>query len=92
MPCEVHDFLIPSVADTGRLQRNLSTGGNGQLLPVGGAPFALSGSRCSAILYRPPYGLTGWGTLHTGHEVVLRALTLHFPTNLPPPLHLEVIV
>ena len=57
----------------------------------GGAPFALSGSRWSIILYLPPYGLTGWGNLHTGHGVVLRALTLHLPTNLPPPLHSEVI-
>jgi hypothetical protein len=65
---------------------------SGQLAPVCGGPFALSGSRWSAILYRPPYGLTGWGELHTGHGVVLRALTLHLPTNLPPPLHSEVIM
>jgi hypothetical protein len=66
---------------------------NGQLPPVGGgAPFALSGSRWSAILYRPPYGLTGWGKLHTGHAVVLRTVTLHLPTNLPPPLHSDVIM
>ncbi len=57
----------------------------------GGVPFALSGSRWSIILYLPPYGLTVWGNLHTGHGVVLRTLTLHLPTNLPPPLHSEVI-
>jgi hypothetical protein len=63
-----------------------------QFPPVRGAPLELSGSWWSAILYLPPYGLTGWGTLHTGHGVVLRALTLHLPTNFPPPLHSEVIV
>ena len=69
----------------------LSARGKDQISPAGGAPFALSGSRWSLILYLPPYGLTGWGNLHTGHGVVLRALTLHLPTNLPPPLHSEVI-
>jgi hypothetical protein len=53
---------------------------------------AVSGFRWSAILYRPPYGLIGWGKRQTGHEVVLRAVTLHFPTNMPPPLHSEVII
>lgn len=42
-------------------------------------------------MYRPPYGLTGWGRRQIGHEVVLRTLTLHLPTNMPPPLHPEVI-
>jgi len=61
------------------------------LSPVGGAPLPPSGSRWSAILYRPPYGFTGWGKRQTGHEVVLRTLTLHLPTNMPPPLHSDVI-
>src|ERR1700730_10910466 len=57
----------------------------------GDAPLSPSGSRWSAILYRPPYGFTGWGERQTGHAVVLRTLTCHLPTNLPPPLHSEVI-
>ncbi len=64
---------------------------NDQLLPAGGAPLSPSGSRWSAILYRPPYGFTGWGERQTGHEVVLRTLTCLLPTNLPPPLHSELI-
>jgi hypothetical protein len=57
----------------------------------GDAPLSPSGSRWSAILYRPPYGFTGWGERQTGHAAVLRTLTCHLPTNLPPPLHSEVI-
>jgi hypothetical protein len=52
------------------------------------SPF---GSWWSAILYRPPYGLTGCANRQTGHEVVLRTVTLHLPTNIPPPLHSEII-
>jgi hypothetical protein len=54
--------------------------------------LSASGSRWSAILYRPPYGLTGWVKWQTGQEVVLRTVTLHLPTNMPPPLHSEVII
>jgi len=64
---------------------------NDQLLRIRGAPLSPSGSRWSAILYRHPYGFTGWGERQTGHEAVLRTLTCHLPTNLPPPLHSEVI-
>src|ERR1700716_4479027 len=58
----------------------------------GGAPLSVCGPRWSAILYRPPYGLTGWAKRQTGQEVVLRTVTLHFPTNMPPPLHSGVII
>jgi hypothetical protein len=57
----------------------------------GDTPLSPSGSRWPAIWYRPPYGFTGWGERQTGHEAVLRTLTCHLPTNLPAPLHSEVI-
>ncbi len=38
-----------------------------------------------------PIWLYRLGERQTGHEAVLRTLTCHLPTNLPPPLHSVVI-
>jgi hypothetical protein len=81
-------FMEEITQATGRFTQST----NGKDYRCGGAPLSASGSRWSAILYRPPYGLTGWTKWQTGQEVVLRTVTLHLPTNMPPPLHPEVII